>query len=146
VLASALIALVLLAQTGPGHSLMRAAGLTTPAQAYTALSFTDPGGLIANLPSGHIAVTAPFTIANNSATTSTYRWSLLLVRGGATLRTTTGQTTVAPGGSAQVSPEAQALCPSGRLKVVVRLAEPAQAIDFWADCGGTNTGGGANGA
>jgi hypothetical protein len=129
-------ALVTVAQTPPGHSLLRLTGLVQSPAAYSALYFTDPGGLPATLPSGHVALNVSFAIRNASQSANSYQWAVQVVQGKKTHSAARGTTTVPAGGTKAEIRAVTALCPTGVLEVVVRLAAPAESIHFRAVCGG----------
>ncbi len=130
------LALVTVAQTPPGHSFLRLTGLERPPAAYSALYFTDPGGLPTSLPSGHVSLNVPFAVHNASQSATRYRWTVQIVRGGKAHPAVRGASTIAAGGTKTVDPMVTALCQSGVLEVVVRLAAPAESVHFRAVCGG----------
>lgn len=125
-----------LAQTPPGYAVLRDTGLVGSPPSYTALSFTDPGALPSTVPSGHVALTVPFSVHNASSSSNSYQWTVQVVQGSQRAQAASGTLTVPPGGTRPQSPQIEALCPSGDLQVVVRLAAPAESIDFRAACGG----------
>jgi hypothetical protein len=90
-LAAGIGVVLLVGQTGAGHSLMRATGLEKVAQPYTALYFTDPGVLRTRIPLGHVAFDVAFTVQNETQTTNTYNWTVELVDGKRTTRAAAGQ-------------------------------------------------------
>jgi hypothetical protein len=128
--------LVGLAQTPPGHSVLRDTGLVGSPSSYTSLYFSDPGGLPSTVPSGHVALPVSFSVHNASSSSSSYQWTIQVVHGGRLTRAATGTLTVPPGGTTPENSQVAAFCQSGELLVVVRLAAPAQSIDFRAACGG----------
>lgn len=128
--------LVTLAQTPPGHSLLRLTGLVQSPPAYSALYFTDPGGLPATLPSGHVALNVSFAVHNASASANSYRWTVQAVQGKTAHPAASGTVTIPAGGTKAENTQVAALCPSGVLEIVVRLAAPAESIQFRAACGG----------
>lgn len=128
--------LVGLAQTPPGYAVLRDTGLAGSAPAYTPLYFTDPGGLPAAVPSGHVALTVPFSVHNASSSSSSYEWTIQVVHGNQQTQAASGTLTVPPGSTRPQSSQIEAFCPSGDLQVVVRLVAPAESIDFRAACGG----------
>ena len=133
---AAVVALVTVAQTPPGHSLLRLAGLEKAPPAYSALYFTDPGGLPATLPSGHVALNVSFAVHNASQSANSYQWAVQVVQGKKIHPAARGTTTIPAGGTKAENRAVTALCPSGVLEVVVRLAAPAESIHFRAVCGG----------
>jgi hypothetical protein len=131
-----LAAVATLAQTAPGHSLLRLTGLVQSPAAYSALYFSAPEGLPATLPSGHVALNVPFAVHNASPAANSYRWTVQVVQGKQAHAAASGTTTIPAGGTKAENPAVTALCPSGVLEVVVRLAAPAESIHFRAVCGG----------
>jgi hypothetical protein len=135
-LLAGVLALVTVAQTPPGHSFLRLTGLVQPKAAYSALYFSDPGGLPATRPAGHVALNVPFSIHNASRSATSYRWTVQIVRGKKTRSAARGASEIAAGDTRAEDPMVTAQCPSGVLEVVVRLATPAESIHFRAVCGG----------
>jgi hypothetical protein len=131
-----LTALVTLAQTPPGHSLLRLTGLVQSPAAYSALYFIDPGGLPATLPSGHVALNVSFAVHNASQSPNSYRWTVQVVQGRKTHPAASGTVTIPAAGTKAENRSVTAFCPSGVLEVVVRLATPAESIHFRAVCRG----------
>jgi hypothetical protein len=128
--------LVGVAQTPPGHSVLRDTGLVGSPPVYTSLYFTDPGGLPSTVPSGHVALTVSFSVHNASSSPNSYQWTIQVVRGNQQTPAASGTLTVPPGGTRPENSDLAAFCPSGDLQVVVRLAAPAESIDFRAACSG----------
>jgi len=125
-----------LAQTPPGHSVLRDTGLVGSPATYTSLYFTDPAGLPSTVPSGHVALTVSFSVHNSSSASDSYQWTIQVVHGSQRTQAARGTLTVPPGGTRPQNSDLDTLCPSGDLEVVVRLASPAESIDFRAACGG----------
>jgi hypothetical protein len=131
-----LTVLVTLAQTSPGHSLMRLAGLTKASTVYTALYFPDPGGLPSTVPSGHVELNVSFAVHNAAQSAGSYKWTIQLLHGSKTDLAASGTVTM-PGGATKAESRAvSTLCQSGTLEVIVRLASPAESIHFRATCNG----------
>ena len=124
-----------LAQTGAGHTLIRLAGLSGAPAAYTALSFTSPQSLPASVRSGPFALTVPFMVRNVSAAARTYRWSVSAMQGTRTRAEVQGSLTIAADQAENLNQPVSGSCRAGPLQVVIRLAAPAESIDFWATCG-----------
>jgi hypothetical protein len=124
-----------LAQTGPGHVLMRTAGLIAAPAPYTALSFTDPQLLPGHLRHGSFDLPVSFRITNFSATAGTYHWSVLLVEGPRTRSVSSGRLTIAPGRTQSLNQRVTGSCRAGEVRTVVRLSAPPESIDFLASCG-----------
>jgi hypothetical protein len=128
--------LVGLAQTPPGYSLLRDTGLVGSPPSYTSLSFSDPAGLPSTVPSGHVALPVSFSVHNGSSSSSSYQWTIQVIHGGRQTQAASGTLIVPAGGTTPENSQVAAFCPSGELQVVVRLAAPAESIDFRAACGG----------
>jgi hypothetical protein len=125
-----------LAQTPPGSSVLRDTGLVGSPQTYTSLYFTDPGALPSTVPSGHVALTVSFSVHNASSSSNNYQWTIQVGQGNQQTPAASGTITVPPGGTKPQNSQLDTFCPSGDLQVVVRLAAPAESIDFRAACGG----------
>jgi hypothetical protein len=125
---------VALAQTGSGHSVLRTAGLYEEPPSYTELAFSTPSALPGTLPKSGASVTVSFGIHNVSATPRTYAWSIALVRSGKSQVKATGAVPASAQGRVTVSRSVAVACPAGRVQVVVRLASPAQSVNFWLTC------------
>jgi hypothetical protein len=141
-----LVALVVicagLAQTSRGHALLSDAGLyKTPAN-YTELAFTSPEALpdtltsakgVEGQPKGQVPVS--FIIHNVSGSSHAYQWSVAIAQGGKSQVKAAGTVGVPAQGKATVSKSVTAVCGRGpSLEVVVRLASPAESIDFLVFC------------
>ena len=123
-----------LAQTKQGHVLLQDAGLYEAPTTYTELAFTRPGNLPSQLSSSNAPIGVSFTIHNVSGAARTYRWSIALVRAGQGHVKAAGVITEAAQGRSTVARTVLMTCVGGRLQVVVRLASPAESINFWATC------------
>lgn len=133
---AALVVLVALAQTSPGHSLMRLTGLAKAPAGYTALSFTNTGGLPSSVPEGHVGLNVSFTIHNATQSADTYRWAVRLVHGSKSQAGAHGTATVPAGGAKAENPAVSTVCDSGTLEVIVTLTAPSESIHFRTACGG----------
>jgi hypothetical protein len=129
---AALIAV--LAQTSPGSSVLRDTGLVKPAPAYTSLFFSDPNALLTKVPFGHFSVDVPFSIHNASQATVTYQWTVQTVIGGKSARISGGSITEPPNTTFSRNVTVIGLCQAKELAVVVKLAKPAESIDYRAIC------------
>ena len=136
--ALALLALVVVAaglsQTGQGHSLLRDVGLYKDPASYAELAFADPSKLPGQLPSKRAPIRVAFRVHNVSGASRGYRWSIALVHSGKSSQATSGVVQLPAQGDVMVAKTATATCTGGRLQVVVRLADPAESIDFWVTC------------
>ena len=135
-LVAALAVIVALAQTSPGHSLMRLTGLTKAPAGYTALSFTNTGGLPATVPEGHVGLDVSFTIHNATQSAATYRWAVRLVHGSKSQSGARGTVTVDAGDAKAENTPVSTVCDSGTLEVIVTLTAPSESIHFRTACGG----------
>ena len=132
--AALVVACAGLAQTGTGHAVLREAGLLQAQPDYTALAFTYPQSLPRQLRSEHASIDVSFGIHNITGSPRTYRWSIMLVRSGRTQLNFAGVLRIPDKGSSTVDRNIETSCVGGRLQVVVRLASPAESIDFWTAC------------
>jgi hypothetical protein len=123
-----------LAQTSPGHALLRKAGLYEEPASYTSLAFTDPQSLPAQLSPVPSRVSVSFGISNSSADPHGYHWSVLLHRAGQVKHLAAGEAEVPAGESTTVAPVVTAACSAGQAQVSVQLAAPAESISFWLAC------------
>lgn len=127
-----------LAQTPAGHTILRRVGLDMTPPSYTALSFTQPQSLPARLPAPRTRLRVPFTIRNDSSGTRSYQWSLNASRTGntgrLTARSVSGTSTLVPGATVTMDPALPLVCHGGQIRITVRLASPAESIDFLSRC------------
>jgi hypothetical protein len=123
-----------LGQTSRGHAVLRAMGLLDEPTTYTSLAFLNPQSLPQQLEATRASVNASFVIHNANTTPSTYQWSVLLAQGRRTHRLAGGNVLVAPGHGAAISPSLEIDCTSGKVRIEVNLAHPAESIDVWLTC------------
>jgi len=123
-----------LAQTSPGHALLRKAGLYEEPAGYTSLAFTDPQSLPSQLSPVPTRVSVSFGISNSSADPRSYHWSVVLQRAGQEKRLAAGEVEVPAGESAVVAPVVTASCSAGQARMSVQVAAPAESIAFWLAC------------
>ncbi len=123
-----------LALTGDGYSLLQKAGLVARPVSYTALSFENPEALPTQLPSAHTTVKTAFMIHNVSGAPRTYHWFVDITRNDRSMRIRTGTLKLLAESQRVISEILALSCPSGRLKVTISLANPAESIDYWANC------------
>lgn len=135
VVAALALAAVGIAQTAAGRSVLRSAGLTAKPSRYTELSFARPMLLPEKFPHGRFKVTAPFTIHNAGDTPRTYHWTVEEIASGRTTAIAHGRVTEDPGIRRAANPRMWLHC-SGRerVRVQVRLQDPAESIGWWARC------------
>jgi hypothetical protein len=131
---AAVLICVGLAQTKPGHVLLRDTGLYETPAVYTELSFSDPGALKSALerPNGNVQVS--FGIHNVSYAPRSYQWSIQFVQAGKRQVKASGAARTPAQGRTGITRSVVAACIGGRLHVVVRLASPAESIGFWMTC------------
>lgn len=134
-----LVALVVicvgLAQTSQGHALLRDAGLYEVPASYTELAFTDAGALPNTLTLAKKQVPVSFSVHNVSGSSQTYQWSIAVTRDGKSQVKAAGTVGVPAQGKATVTRSVTTACGTApKVQVVVRLASPAESIDFWALC------------
>jgi hypothetical protein len=134
----ALVALVVVcagfAQTSPGHALLRDAGLYTVPASYAELAFTNSGDL-PDAPTAKGQVPVSFSVHNVSGSSAAYRWSIAVTRAGKSQVKAAGTVGVPAQGTATVTKTVTAACGTApSLQVAVRLASPAESIDFSVTC------------
>lgn len=131
----ALVALcACLAQTSQGHVLLSDMGLYKQPSNSTELTFTTPSDLPSVLPSPTSPIDTSFSIHNTSGTARSYRWSIVLTKAGKSAVKASGAVTVPAQGRTTVAKSVKMACVGGRLQVLVRLADPAESVDFWVAC------------
>lgn len=121
------------AQTSSGQGLLRDMGLSQ-APSFTELAFTHPQNLPTQLRSKHASINVSFGIQNVSGSSRTYRWSIMTLASGQKHPRTAGVVRLPAQGHATVDKDLALSCVQGQLQVVVRLASPAESIDFWVAC------------
>jgi hypothetical protein len=137
--AIALVAAVALAagiaQTSFGHEALRKAGLLGEPTSYTSLAFVDPRlSVIESLSATQVPVSVSFEIHNATTAPRYYQWSVLLVQSGRTHSMAAGGVHVASGRGAVITRSVNISCRRGRVRVIVKLASPAESIDAWMAC------------
>ena len=125
---------ICLAQTRPGHAVLRDAGLFQVPSSYTELAFTAPASLPSQLKSKKARIKVSFGIHNVSGSSQMYRWSIIMVRSGQSHLKASGDVSAIAHGRATIAKTVAIACIGGRLQVIVKLASPAESIDFWAAC------------
>jgi hypothetical protein len=123
-----------LAQTGGGHAVLGDMGLYETPPTYTELAFTNAGSLPNYTKSRKTSVSVSFGIRNVSGRPHAYQWSIVAVQQGSSKVKAAGAVTVLSQRRATVSKSIAVICATVRDQVVVRLASPAESIDFWLDC------------
>lgn len=139
-----LILLALAAQTAAGKSLLRHAGLIGGRDAYTALAFENPRNLPADL-RGHPKLRVGFTLRNAEGGPRTYRWTIFSQTRRGSRKLASGSVFAAKGTLARAGARIRIPCSGDRVRVNVRLAEPAESIGFWTHCSPLPGAGGTGG-
>jgi hypothetical protein len=122
------------AQTSPGHSVLVGLGLTETQPSYTELAFTNAGSLQNSVASLQAPVTVSFDIHNVSAWARSYQWSIVAEHGSTNEGSLSGNATVAAQGRQSFVENVQVTCPSGRVQMILKLASPAESLNFWVAC------------
>jgi hypothetical protein len=122
------------AQTAFGRSLMADAGLVGDRDRYTQLALAEPKKLPQVIEGGRAELRLPFTLHNDEGEARAYAWSVVARTGGRTRTLARGTTRLAAGAGIRKAPEVEVPCRSRRVRVDVRLAEPAQDVHFFAAC------------
>lgn len=128
-----LAASAVVAQTASGQGLLRDMGLSQ-APSFTELAFSHPQNLPTRLRSEHASINVSFGIHNVSDSSRTYSWSIATLSSGQNHPKAAGVVRLPAQGNATVDKSLRLSCVQGRLQVVVRLASPAESIDFWVAC------------
>ena len=132
--AAVVLAGAAVAQTGPGHQVLRAAGLYEAPASFTSLSFANPARLPLQLTSTRTTIETSFVITNSSPLARKYQWRVLLVRGTTVAEAGSGTTVVRGRASVSVQQETSVNCAAGRVGLKVQLREPAESIEAWMAC------------
>jgi hypothetical protein len=134
-LAALVIAAVGLAQTATGSSVLSSAGLKAAPVRYTELAFKHPTLLPEKFPDGKFKVHAPFTLHNAEGRSFTYHWIVQEIDGNDATTVASGASHAAKDETFPVNPVMKLECThAGRVKVVVRLKQPARTIGWWGEC------------
>ena len=133
---SALISVVLLAQTSGGHGVLRSLGLLEEPPGYSALYFSAPQSLTGQLFTDESLLTLSFGIRNAKDSSHVYAWSVSTVRAGRSTDVASGTERIAAGGEVTVVRKILTSCAGGRLEFVVHLAHTSESISYWTTCVG----------
>jgi hypothetical protein len=123
-----------LAQTNVGHVWLAKAGLLERPASYTSLAFQRPEGLSEQLGSKRVDVGVSFVIRNAGSTMRDYQWSILLAETSHTRRVAVGNVRIESGHGVAISRSVKIVCSRGRVRIAVKLAQPAEFIDAWMAC------------
>lgn len=123
-----------IAQTTPGRTVLRKAGLLEPPASYTSLAFEHPQSLPEQLSSQRANIPVSFQIHNNGNTGHEYEWSIVLAQGTLIQRLASGTAEAAAGHATVINRTEPVSCTQGQQRIVVRLTQPAESIDAWMTC------------
>ena len=123
-----------IAQTGIGRTILESAGIAAEPSGYTSLSFLRPPSLPDSLSPKRQNVDLSFIITNHADSSHNYQWSLRLSEQGSSRELASGQLSLAPAQMKTVNESDAIGCTTGRVKLTVALAHPAESIDVWAVC------------
>ena len=142
-LAALLLAVVLsigVAQTAAGESVLRSAGLKADPERFTELAFSEPERLPDQVDRQNVVLTPGFTIGNHQGQDRTYHWQIVRhVEGEQRDHVLNeGRNRVPAGRTFAIRERARLDCPAGRVRLEVRLVEPAERkVGAWIRCPGT---------
>jgi len=132
-LIGAVLSVVLLLQTPPGGSALRALGLAAEPRPFTELSFVSPRELPVQVAAGKAPPNAEFEIRNRTGAQQHYRWAAFAVRGKTRVPLGTGDVVLADGERATVEPPA-VRCTPGPIRYLVELEDRRESLAFHAEC------------
>jgi hypothetical protein len=122
------------AQTAFGRSLLADAGLVGEREHYAQLAFAAPARLPQMVQGGRARLRLPFTLHNDEGRARDYAWSVVARTDGRTWTLASGTTRLAAGAGTREVPTVTVPCQARRVRVAVRLADPAQDVHFFATC------------
>ncbi|WP_344449815.1 hypothetical protein [Actinocorallia aurantiaca] len=128
------VALLLAAQTGPGQSLLTAAGLRQAPEGFTELAFANPHALPELVLSTTVLPLPEFTIRNRTGHARDYGWTVTLTAGTETRLVAKGRVRAAHDGTAVVEPFSTFQCGTGEFTLAVRLEGSGESIDHRSAC------------
>jgi hypothetical protein len=129
-LAAACLALLGFAESGPGQTLLRDAGLTSASPSYSSISFAYPSALPATV-ADSASFRAPFDVHNASSRPQAYRWRAAVA--GSTIAA--GRARLPANATFRFNPKLSLSPCNGRVRVNIRIAgSPRDAIGFWTRC------------
>jgi hypothetical protein len=132
--AAAVLAAIAAAQTSPGQTVLRDAGLVAHAERYTELSFRRPSRLPTTLPAGQRRVTLSWSLRNAEGARRDYAWTIEARDAGGRQVLGRGTTSAGAGQRVTVRQQVEPRCRGPRTRVEVHLARPDESIGFWAQC------------
>jgi hypothetical protein len=128
------LALVLLVvQTGFGHSVLRAAGLSRPTASFVELYFPDAKALPSMLPaSGRLSIR--FAVDNVGLATRSFVWQVSDETSKAHIRLASGRSIVTGNRTVVVARTVRADCSGERTELLVSLQRSSARITLWLAC------------
>jgi hypothetical protein len=140
VLGGALLAVVGVAQSAKGKSVLRDVGIIGGEERYTALAFSQPRDLPSTIAQG-ARTGVGFTIRNVEGTLRTYRWRVVASGRQHSSVLASGRLRVRDGQVVRRVPRVRVPCTGRSTRVTVVLADPAESIGFWTQCTPVSQGG-----
>jgi hypothetical protein len=127
--------LVGLAQTGAGADALGSLGLRSQAEGFTELGFKASGSLPRHVGGPGDDTSMPFIVGNHEGAKRSYAWIVEQRTGHGTRELAHGTTPeLGDARSTMITPAVTVDCVEPRVRVIVRLVEPAQSIAFWTRC------------
>ena len=131
---AAIIAIGLLAlQTGPGQSLLRAAGLSRPTAPFVELYFPDARSLPSSLPASR-RLTVHFALGNRSTVARPFVWTVSEEIGSRRLALAAGRSVVPANRAVTVTQPVRVACPGKRTQLLVSLQRSSARLTLWLAC------------
>jgi hypothetical protein len=139
---AAALAAVGIAQTAPGSTVLRKAGITATPTRYTELAFVSPARLPDKASNGSGAWRVPVAIHDAEGSAQTYRWTAFQEnRDGRRRRLDSGEIKLPSDGWGTVRPRMDLTCgANARVRAIVTLERPARSISYWVLCPGGDHG------
>ena len=129
-----IVAIVLLViQTGFGHSALRAAGLSRPTESFVELYFPRAQTLPSTLPaSGRLKIR--FAVGSVGPTTHTFVWQVSEGTGQVQLTLASGRSVVSAGRTETVVQSVHVHCSGQRTQLLVSVEHSSARITLWLAC------------
>lgn len=125
--------LLLVLQTGLGHTALQVAGLSRPAPSFVELYFPDARALPPTLPASH-RVKISFAVGNVGLTTHTFLWQVSENSGKSRLGLASGRAVVAANETYEVARSLRVACSGTRAQILVSVERPSARITLWLVC------------
>lgn len=129
----ALVLVLLLLQSGIGHSLLSAAGVSRPSASYVELYFTNARYIPTALPKSD-RLDVRFAVVNVSTTTRTISWQITEKRGNAPLVLFSGSSVVRANRTNVISENVHVQCSGDRAQLSVATRDSTARITLWLAC------------